>query len=209
VAAFLALAAIGATLGWTLTDTNGVPTSYTATGPSPSVSAPHTTSRSGPATPKQTQKPPTGLTIPNFAASGTSFQNARLQLMAKKVQAVLEFQGGNGGDKVVGTIPAAGTPMKHGDSVKLLINEDPPLLAVPDETHKACNSAGSDLARVGFRPQYATGRNGTVQSQNPPAGSGTAHWNDYVTLTCGTNTNPSPSAGTSAPATNPSPAPSN
>lgn len=203
VAGFLALAAIGATIGWTLTDTSsGTPSASGSTTPSAPV-----THSSTPSPTVTTVQP--GEVVPNF--TNVSFITARQQLMAKKVQGVPVFNNsGTGGDDVIRTVPAAGSPMFRGETVKLYVNEPAPLLAVPDETSKSCAIAGSDVARVGFRTQYSSGRNGVVLSQNPPATAQDAHWNDTVTLQCGSPTNTPPSSGPSSPppANSPSPDPS-
>jgi beta-lactam-binding protein with PASTA domain len=202
VLGFLAVAAIGATLGWTLTDTsNGTP----LTSPSLSASVPTSQTPSPKPTPSVTQTkttaPPNGLVVPNFAAMGTSFIDARAQLKAQKIQGVPVFSSsGNGNDTVVKTSPAAGQPMRKGDTITLYVNEPAPQLDVPNEVGKSCRSAASDLAATGFRVAYATSdRSGPVQSQNPDSTSQTAHWNDTVTLTCGaTQTSPSASASSSS-----------
>jgi hypothetical protein len=198
VVGFLVVAAIGATLGWTLTDTSSgtplatpslsasVPASPTPTKPTPSGTT------STPTT------PPGGLTVPNFAAQGTSFIDARIQLRQQKVQGNPVFLGGNGDNTVVRTSPAAGQPMFKGEAIKLYVNEAPPQLDVPDETGKSCRAAASDLAITGFKVAYASSdHSGPVQSQNPDSTSKTAHWNDTVTLTCGAAP-PSPSTSPSS-----------
>jgi len=214
IAGYVVLAVIGAALGWTLT-TVGPVTNAANTLPGPSSSAGSTGSApaphsSGPTSTHTTT--PAGPTVPDFAASGTSFITARQQLMAKKIQAYIVFQGGSGDDTVVKSSPPAGSPMHKGDTVKLYVNESAPLLGVPNEMGKNCDAAGKDLAKVGFEPQYATGRNGVVQQQTPPAGAPNTHWYDHVTLTCApkNQVNPSPSTGTSQPPNNqPSAPPSN
>lgn len=206
VAGFLALAVIGATLGWTLTDTSGGTPQTTPTLP---ASVPATSSSTATPTPSVTPSTsttaPTGQVVPNFAKQGTSFIDARKQLAADKIQGVPVFLGGNGNNTVVRTSPAAGQPISKGDTVKLYVNESPPLLAVPDETNKPCKSAGSDLAATGFRPDYPSGHNGVVLSQNPDSASQTARWNDTVHLTCGTpQVSPSPSQSSAPSSTGPS-----
>jgi hypothetical protein len=193
VAGFLALAVIGAVIGWTLTDTSGIsplastsqsaaPTPSRTATPSPSASATHA-----------------GQVIPDYAALGTSFMVARTQLAALGIQGVPVFDGGTGGNTVVRTSPAAGKPLVKGESIKLYVNEAAPQLNVPDETGVACKTAGSKVAGVGFRTAYATGKTGVVISQNPESTSETAHWNDTVTLTCGPATIAPPSTTPSSP----------
>jgi hypothetical protein len=191
VAGFLALAAIGAAIGWSLTDTGGgTPLSLSTSSP------PATASQSpapAPSTPPATSTP-TGLVVPDFAGNGVSFITAREQLMALKIQGLPVFLGGAGDDTVVRTDPARGSPMARGATIKLYVNEPAPLLGVPNELTKDCNAAGSDVARVGFRPAYVSGRTGVVIAQIPAPSAPDAHWNDTINLTCGTPPPPSPSA---------------
>jgi PASTA domain len=196
VAGFLALAAIGAAIGWTVTDTSGITAAASVT-QSPSASPTASASPTPSPSPSVTYS---GLVVPDFAKNGTSFIDARKQLMNEKIQGLPVFLGGSGDNTVVRTSPAGGQPMSKGKTVKLYVNETPPQLDVPNVVHEQCKAAGSDVASVGFVTAYAGSvRTGVVLSQDPDSTDQTAHWLDTVTLTCGSPTSAPPSTTPSSP----------
>ena len=85
IAAFLVLAAVGATLGWTLTDTSpaaAAPASTSSSAPaSPSASAAPQPSSAEPSAPATTSGSGQ-FVIPDYATAGTLFKAARDELRA-------------------------------------------------------------------------------------------------------------------------------
>jgi hypothetical protein len=203
VAGFLALAAIGAAIGWTLTGNGGV-TPLASPSNSPTVP----TSSAPSASPTPTATKTQGLTVPDFNASGTSFMDARQQLASMKLGSFVVFNdGGDGDDTVVRTDPQAGQPVSKGQTVKVYVDESPPPLQLPDVRGQSCNSAGKSLASTGFTPEYPNGHSGKVVDQQPEGNSGNTVWEQKISLICGTVT-PSPSAPPSTPSGPPGGTPS-
>jgi hypothetical protein len=201
VAGFLALAAIGAAIGWTVTDTSGGGSSpvAAAVGESPSKSP---TASSSPTPPPD----PTSLVIPDFAKQGTDFITARQQLIGMKLGVLLVFSPSQGGTAVVTrTNPAANATVSRGVTVKVYVSEAPPLLDVPNVVGSTCSTAGKTLAAAGFTPHYASGKDGMVTAQDPTADDQTAHWNDTVALACGTPPASPPASPSDPPSISPSP----
>ncbi len=178
VAGFVALAAIGAGIGWAVTDTNDSTPPAAITTPSPT-----------PIVTKSASQPPTGnpgsYAVPNFHAAGTDFITARATLRAKSLGVLLIFNASAGGNGVVSyTSPAAGTFVNKGITVKIYVNEAPPLLPVPNVVNTTCAAAKNTLVDAGFKIKYASGKAGIVMAQAPTSGSNNAHWNDTVALQC-------------------------
>jgi PASTA domain len=203
VAAFLALAAIGAAIGWAVTDTSGggAPVAQGSTSPPPPSSTPSPTPTPTPSAIVGTS----AYQIPDFHALRMSFIDARSQIIAHKIGVAVKFTPTVGGTAIVArTNPPAGTLLRKGQSVTLYVNEAPPLLAVPSVISAECNAAGAQLAAVGFTPKYPQGRTGTVTQQSVPATSSTvpttSHWNDTISITCLV----APTQSTSSPASAPS-----
>jgi beta-lactam-binding protein with PASTA domain len=127
--------------------------------------------------------------LPNLA--GIPFTDAFAQLRALKLGVNVVFLGEGDDQTVDHTDPAAGTVVKGGSTVKLFVKGSAPLVTVPDLTGLSCASgtgtAGNTLFEKGLKIAYADGvRDGIVISQTPDATSTTTHWNDTVTVTCGT-----------------------
>lgn len=101
-------------------------------------------------------------------------------------------------DTVLKTSPAAGAPIKKGDTVKIYVDEAAPQLGVPDVVGLDCKTAGKQIAATGFTPAYPTGHNGVVNGENPAPTEQNWHWNQTVQLMCGVPTSPSPSPSVSA-----------
>ena len=178
VAGFLALAAIGAAIGWAVTDTNS-PAPIAATTPSPTP----VVTRSATQTP--TTSAPGSFAVPNFHAAGTDFITARAMLRSKSLGVLLVFNASAGGNGVVSyTSPAAGTFVNKGITVKIYINEAAPVLAVPNVVNKTCAEAKTTLVDAGFNLKYASGKVGIVMAQAPGSDANNAHWNDTVALQC-------------------------
>ncbi|MFJ6196857.1 PASTA domain-containing protein [Micromonospora sp. NPDC092111] len=182
------LAAVGGTVGWVLADP-GEP----ATDPS-SVAAP-TSSPAGPTgqpttsrpTAARTTTPPAppvggGLTVPPLV--GLDFEKARDELHDRRLGWRLVFGTGSG-RAVTGTVPAAGTPVRPGTSVRVLVSGPAPEVDVPDMVGEDCAEAADELGERGLFPDYPTGRRGKVTAQVPAADT-TAHWNDQVAISCET-----------------------
>jgi hypothetical protein len=179
VAGFLALAAIGAAIGWAVTDTSGpAPVAAVTTTPSPTPTATQSVTQT-----------PTGnagsFAVPNFHAAGTDFITARATLRAKSLGVLLVFNASAGGNGVVSyTSPAAGTFVNKGITVKIYVNEAAPVLGVPNVVNKTCAEAKTALVDAGFVPKYASGKVGIVMAQAPDSTANNAHWNDTVALQC-------------------------
>jgi hypothetical protein len=199
VAGFLALAAIGAAIGWGVT-----PAPHpTAGGPStsPSVSRPPSSPPpSSPSPPPSSQS--NGLfTIPDYHAEGVTFQEARDQLRRNRIGVTLFFDdSGPVGTTVRSTTPGPGTQIAPGHTVNVYVDGTAPPLSVPalPGSPTTCNSWGKTLADLGFRPQYSGARNLLVAAEDPTPDTPGTHWNQTVTLTC-TDTGQPPSAPPSSP----------
>ncbi len=172
VAGFVALAAIGAAIGWWMTDS-----------PTPRTVA----SSSTPATPTTVpSQSASGTTIPDFNADGVTFSDARDKLRDQGLGVVLYFNDGGSGATVDHTVPAAGTAVKRGTTVKIYVTGPAPLLSVPDVTGERCAQGGKDLAAAGLLPSYPDGKVGDVMSTDPSATDTQTHWNDPIQVHCGT-----------------------
>ncbi len=216
IAAFLVLAAVGATLGWTLTDV------------APAVAAPpvqpSSSASAGPSTsaaPQPTQAPPTTPTttpgngqfvIPDYAAAGTLFKAARDELRGHGLAVDLVFADSGSAQTVDRTDPAAGSPASRGMTVKIYVNGvAPPLSVPPIPNNTKCSDWGRQLASIGFLiAGYHGGRSNPVTAESPDQNDPNTVWNQQITLTCGDD-KPQPSSSPSTPDTNPpggSPSPS-
>jgi serine/threonine-protein kinase len=86
---------------------------------------------------------------------------------------------------VVSTDPQAGTQLKRGDTVTVVVSQGKAPISVPDETGKDINSARGDLERLGLQvnEKYVDGDQPADQviSQSPKPGTG-ASQNDTITL---------------------------
>jgi hypothetical protein len=217
IAGFLVLAAIGASLGWIFTTVP--PAASAATGNSllPSVSSsPSPTSTPEPS-PSQPTSPPSSSSgtgdwlIPNFAANGTIFPDARTQLLSHGLQVILVF-GDNGASEAVDhTNPGAGQPGRRGSTVKVyVVGAAPPLAVPPIPANASCADWGHYLVSIGFKiDKYKGSRSDPVTKESPDQNDPTV-WGDQITLTCGGD-NPPPSSPPASPSTTPptsSPSPS-
>ena len=89
---------------------------------------------------------------------------------------------------VIGTSPAAGSPVAGNDTITLDVSTGPPLVAVPNLTKKNCSSADTLLTSLGLRDKPTqqnsnTIAQGLVISTDPPAGQRVA-WHDTVVVYC-------------------------
>ncbi|WP_329017040.1 PASTA domain-containing protein [Micromonospora rifamycinica] len=195
------LAAVGGTVGWVLADPDD-PQDGAAPGAAPTGSAspldPPTAAR--PTTARATTPPaPTtlgGLTVPRLV--GLDFEKARDELHDRKLGWRLVFGTGSG-RSVTRTVPAQDTPVRPGTTVRVEVSGPAPEVDVPDLVGEDCDDAADELGDLGLFPRYPTGNRGEVTAQVPAADS-TAHWNDQVSLSCG-------SATTSTPGATPTPTP--
>ena len=178
VAGFVALAAIGAAIGWAVTDTGDSTPPIAATTPSPTPIVTHSV----------TQTPtviPGSYAVPDFHAAGTDFITARAMLRAKSLGVALVFNASGGGNGVVAsTSPPAGTFVNKGITVKIFVNEAAPLLAVPNVVNSTCSSAKTAIVDAGFIVKYASGKAGIVMAQSPKSSASNAHWNDTMVIQC-------------------------
>lgn len=205
VAGFIALAAIGATIGWTVTKS---PTHKVAVSTSTSPSGQPTTSTTEPAHPPTptpvttpTNQPAGSFTIPDYASAHADFMTARSELMSKKLGVTLVFDGpldGTPDGTVTQTTPASGVAVARGTTVKVFVSGNPPPLAVPGPNGaETCKAFGKRLAAAGFLVTYSPSSQGLVAAADPGFGQ-SSQWNATVNLTCtadGTLPAPPPSSG--------------
>jgi hypothetical protein len=140
--------------------------------------------------------------IPDYAAQGTQFPDARNQLRSHQVGVDLVFLG-NGNDETVNrTSPPAGRSVSPGDTVKLFVNGVAPPLAVPPVPQgTTCQQWGRHLVDIGFRiAGYQGNRSKLVTAESPDQTDPTTVWNQAITLTCGDHGTPSPSPSSPSPA---------
>jgi hypothetical protein len=208
VVGFLACAAIGATLGWTLTPTPRAnaqpPASSPPSSPSSSASPTPSPSQTPSSTPTQSGNQ---YTLPDY--SGTAFQDARNDLRNHKIGVDLVFNSSGTAQTVNHTVPGAGQSVPTGHSVKVFVNGPPPPLAVPPiEPNTVCQTWGSQLAALGFKiARYQGDRTKFVTAESPDQNDPTTHWNTAITLTCGDSGGPPSSPPTDSPSPSPSTSP--
>lgn len=209
VAAFLVLAAVGATLGWKLTTVAPAaaappPVSSSSASAGPSESPPPQPTKAPPSTPTTTPGND-GSVIPDFAAAGTLFTDARNELRGRGIAVDLIFASSGTAQTVNHTDPAAGSPESRGMTVKIYVNGVAPPLGVPpipDDTK--CSDWGRQLASIGFLiAGYHGGKSNPVTAESPDQNDPDTVWNEQITLTCGDD-HPQPSSSPSTPDTNPS-----
>jgi hypothetical protein len=209
VAGFIVLAAVGATLGWTLTS---VPSASAAAPPTLSESASAGQSGTSAPPPTQTQPAPGPTTlgnrqfqIPDYAAAQTLFRDARDELRNHGIAVELIFASTGNAQTVNHTDPAAGSPGPRGITVKIFVNGVAPLLGVPPiPSDTRCSVWGRQLASIGFQvANYNGDRSKPVTSESPDQNDPTTVWNQQITLTCGDKA-PPPSA---SPSQTPDPGP--
>jgi hypothetical protein len=154
--------------------------STTATPPSPP------TVSSAPPAPS----PLAPLTLVDYA--GRDFITVRAELRALQLGVQLIF-GSEGDSRAVDhTVPAAGTPIDRGITIKVYVVGAAPLLVPPDVVGHPCNEAGRELSAAGVYPQYPTGRSGVVAAQDPPGAAPGVHWNDRIRISCGSTASSEP-----------------
>jgi hypothetical protein len=207
VAAFLVLAAVGATLGWTLTDVAPASAAQASTPPSSAPAGP-----SASPTPQQTQTQPStpattpgrGFVIPDYAAAGTLFKAARNELRGHGLAVDLIFASSGSAQTVNRTDPAAGSPAPRGTTVKVYVNGVAPPLGVPPiPNNTSCSDWGHQLASIGFViAGYEGSKSKPVIAESPDQNDPNTVWNQQITLTCGDD-KPQPSSSPSTPDTNP------
>lgn len=200
VAGFVALAAIGAGIGWSVTDV-GNPT--TTSSSSPPVS-PSTTPPTSPSVTTTSPTTPTGSVLLDYAKLETDFRTARSDLLSQRVGVVLVFDQAPPPDGkqsvVVALSPPAGTRLHPGLTVHLYISGPAPALPVPaiPAAKTKCSAWGSQLVAAGFTVAYdPTGsRSQYLWKESPDQTDTTTVWNQLITLSCnstGTAPQPSPS----------------
>jgi hypothetical protein len=200
VAGFVALAAIGAIIGWNLTGEPTKPTiPITAPSPSPTVTAAPTTPTSAPAT--SASHTASGFVIPDYHSVGAFFIDARADLIAHKLGVTLTFNAGVGKPStVVSTDPPAGTPVAKGITVKMYVSGPPPTLQVRATQGEPCAQAGRELAADGLLVSYSGSKSGLVAETNPAAGAPDVTWNQHIIIFCTPDGQlPSPSDDPSSP----------
>lgn len=204
VAGFLALAAIGAAIGWGVTKAPVKPTNGPSLSPSPSVSA------SSPNPPSSPPASPTSSANVLLDYTGQDFPTVRQELRSLKLGVTLVFDAtGPAGTTVRATVPPAGTPIHSGLTIKVFVNGTAPLLPVPPlpTTPTTCADWGKFLADTGFNLSYTPpgSKNLKVAAETPGPGDTSTVWNETITLTCTPDgqlppSSPPASAPASAPA---------
>ncbi len=191
VAGFVALAALGAWIGWVTTTSPAPPADALGTTPSPTATVPSSSPPPPSPSPSVTV---TGNVVPDFNALGTTFTDARDTLRAMGLGVALYFNQNGQGATVDHTVPAAGTVVKRGITVKIYVTGPPPLLNIPDITGEGCSTGGKDVAAAGLIPSYPNGRKGVVLYTDPAPSDAQTHWNDQIKVYCGqAGISPSPS----------------
>ena len=198
VAGFIALAAVGAVIGWTLTDppkpaNNSTPltsasVTFTPLTPTPTPSA---------STPPRSDS---AFAIPDYNVQGTTFITARLDLIAHKLGVTLVFNPQGNSSTVTSTDPPAGTPVAKGITVEVLVDGPAPTLQVRTTVGESCSQAGKDLAWDGLLVSYPYGKSGLVASTDPAAVAPNVTWNQKIKIYCTPDGQPpKPSDGPSSP----------
>jgi hypothetical protein len=216
IAAFLVLAAVGATLGWRLTDVTPAAAARGSAPPASASTVP-SASPSPQSTPSETSTPTAtpgqdGFVIPDYAAKGTLFKAARDELRGNGLAVDLIFANSGSAQTVNRTDPAAGSPAARGITVKVYVNGVAPPLGVPPiPNNTRCSDWGRQLASIGFVVAgYQGSRSKPVMAESADQNDPNTVWNQQITLTCGDD-NPQPSSSPSTADTNPpggSPSPS-
>jgi beta-lactam-binding protein with PASTA domain len=93
-----------------------------------------------------------------------------------------------GAGNVIGFDPAAGTPMKAGDTVTLVVSSGRAPVKVPDVVGLSPESATQNLTDRGFQVATATGRSaevdtGEVMAVSPGPGDGPQQYGSTITIT--------------------------
>ncbi len=210
------LAAVGATLGWTLTDVTPAAAAQGSTPPASPTTGP-SASPTPQSPPSETSTPtPTpgnnGFVIPDYAAAGTLFKDARGDLRGHGLAVDLIFANSGSAQTVNRTDPAAGSSASRGMTVKIYVNGvAPPLSVPPIPNNTRCSDWGRQLASIGFLiAGYEGGKSKPVTAESPDQNDPNTVWNQQITLTCGDD-HPQPSSSPSTSDTNPpggSPSPS-
>ncbi len=129
---------------------------------------------------------PTGGSIALPDLSGLSFSDARTKVRDLKLGWRLVFEGTLADPTVRATDPPAATVLKPGDTVKILVKGAAPLATVPDVRGLSCSQAAARIVDAGLYPEYLSGRDGVVLSQDPMASAPkTLRWNDPLKIRCG------------------------
>jgi hypothetical protein len=196
VGGFVALAAIGATVGWTLTASpkhtvasSAPPSASVLASPSLTPSASHTPSGSTPATGNPGTGPSTTFTIPAYADQKTDFQTARTQLMNQKLGVRLVFEGPQpdaAAGVVIDSKPQAGKQVARGATITLYVAGDAPELdMLTPNTGETCADFGKRVVAAGFDANltYQPRKTGLVAAADPAFGAAST-WAAKVTLTC-------------------------
>ena len=187
-AGVVVLAMLGFVIGWALHGSSRA-TAQPATSATPPSTSPSAADSESPSPAQSVTLVTLGpLTLPNL--SGQDFISSRRQLRNLQLGVQLYFDPGAAAapgvpeGAVERTQPAAGEPVAPGITVKVYVSGAAPLLTPPDVVGRACNEAGKAVADAGLYPQYPSGRQGTVRSQDPTPNDTGVHWNDEVRLFC-------------------------
>ncbi|WP_027342817.1 PASTA domain-containing protein [Hamadaea tsunoensis] len=186
------LAIIGATGGYLLAsaDPKSTPSASvtspaagpsTADSPSPDAS-PSAEVSAAPSASAGSPAPVVDAPLPPGA--GQDFRAYFTQLRGLKLGVVAYFDESASGGQVTRTDPPAGTLVHNGVTVKVYVAGPPIVTDVPNLAGSPCGSIHGPLYDNGLTVKYATGKTGQVVRQDPQPGTGTAHWNDEVTVYC-------------------------
>jgi beta-lactam-binding protein with PASTA domain len=116
------------------------------------------------------------VTIPMVAGKSPADAAALLQTTLKNVVLINQANDTVQSGLVIGTLPAAGTPVKPDAQVQLLVSTGPPLVSVPDETGQPQNAAADALTNAGFKVTVTQDfsnsvPSGSVINQSPAGGN--------------------------------------
>jgi len=149
--------------------------------------------------------------IPDYAARGWTFIQARDDLRGHGIQGDPVFVGAGNSEAVDHTTPAAGRAVSRGVTVKIYVDGIAPPLAVPPVPgNTSCSDWAHHLVNIGFKiAGYQGKRTDPVTAESPDQNDPNTHWNSLITLTCGNHDNPPPTqTPTTPPPTTPPPSPS-
>lgn len=188
------LAIVGATGGYLLANASPDPSTTPTAGATATASAAESPS-AAPSTQVSASPAPSGQAA-SFALApgeGADFKTYFAELRSMKLGVVLVFGEEGTAGLVTKTLPAAGTSVHAGITVKVYIAGPAPETTVPVVVGMPCRDARTPLGSAGLFPSYSKGQIGVVLTQSPdPRTGGTAKWNDKVEIVCGVAP-PSPS----------------
>lgn len=189
-ASLLVTAIVGWLAGWQAADSevsnkghgNSTPSAFLSASPSlsPPPSPTPSPARSVTASPSLRTD---AFDMPNLV--GEKFREARHEALRHNLGVEVRFGEVRGEEGTVRrTDPTAGELVWPGLTIFLYVAGDPPTFAVPDVKGKPCQDGITELLDAGLKiDSYPSGKKGTVQMTDPPAGTKAA-WNDQVKLFC-------------------------